>query len=287
MQFSAEAHEIGRVDLLALDIDGTILTGDKSLTARTADAIRSAARAGVHVVLVTGRPLCGLPKNVLEVPGIRYAITSNGAVTTDLEARRSLRAVGMDRSTAWGIARIAIERDLIHSVFIDGMGYCEPRFLERELLRVIGKPHEAYIRSSRTGTENIERLIGETPHAIENIWLVANDTAERDELETLIRGRWPVKTVLTGACDVEVGAPGADKGLALRDLASGLGIDKAHIMAIGDNGNDLGMLAESGLPVAMGNATEQVKLLAAFVTDSNENDGAAKAIERVLPLRTR
>ena len=70
--------------LLALDIDGTLFTSDKELTGRTVCALNNVIAAGCAVVLATGRPFSGIPDELMEFPGIRYAITSNGAITIDI-----------------------------------------------------------------------------------------------------------------------------------------------------------------------------------------------------------
>ena len=72
------------IRLLALDIDGTILTRDKQLTNRTKDAIEAAADSGIAVALVTGRLFYGIPDELVSLRGLEYVISSNGAVTTDI-----------------------------------------------------------------------------------------------------------------------------------------------------------------------------------------------------------
>ena len=144
-----------------------------------------------------------------------------------------------------------------------------------------------YIRKSRRGTDSIDELIDQSDVGVENIWFMSHSKEERDELDALIHSRWQVQTVLTAVTDVEIGSVQADKGLALEDLASRLGIVKEEILAIGDNENDLGMLRSSGLTVAMGNATDSVKTMAMVLTDTNEEDGAAKVIEEILQSRKR
>ena len=119
--------------LLALDLDGTILTTDKQVTPRTREALTAAIRSGVEVVLVTGRPYLGLPDELLQIPGIRYAITSNGAVSTDLSNGQNLRASLLPPDIVQEIVKIPRKRDLIYNVFIDGAGYSEPHIYQRQL----------------------------------------------------------------------------------------------------------------------------------------------------------
>ena len=128
----------------------------------------------------------------------------------------------------------------------------------------------------------MDGLIRRAENGVENIWLLARDRDERDVLSRQIRDGWNVRTVLTGIIDVEIGSPLADKGMALTELAEYLGIQKKEILAIGDSGNDIGLLQAAGVAVAMGNADDEVKQLADIVTRSNSEDGAAMVIETLI-----
>ena len=271
-----------KIRLLALDLDGTLLTNDKQLTARTKEALLAAADAGILPVIVTGRPLSGLPKAVRDLSCVRYVITSNGASTEDLTSGETLRSACLDAGAAAEIVRIPMERGLIHSVFIDGIGYCEPDYLELQYSFFHGTPQEEYVRNSRKTTDDIGALIRNHPDSVENIWCIANDREERDEIDRIIHAGWQVQTVLTALRDVEVGSMEADKGTAVTELAARFGIRKEEILAIGDNDNDLAMFRAAGTTVAMGNAPEYVKNKTSFVADTNERDGAAKVIEAIL-----
>ena len=269
------------VRLLALDLDGTLLTNDKRVTPRCAGAVSAAVDAGLIPVAVTGRPLSGIPEAVSSLPGLRYVISSNGAVTIDLHSGARLRAALLAPAAALEIVQLPIERGLIHSVFIDGIGYCEPAFYERQWAFFRDKPLAPYVQKSRRPVEDLRaKILGSD--GVENIWCIARSTPERDDLNLIIRNGWRVQTSLTAALDVEVGDPEADKGLALLALADSLGLSRGQILALGDNGNDLGMLRLSGLAAAMANATPAVLAAAHYVTDSNEDDGAAKLIEALL-----
>lgn len=271
------------IRLIAADLDGTLLTDRKQLTERTARALRQAIAAGIHVVPVTGRPMTGIPEEILSIPGIRYVISSNGAVTRDRSEGRDLRTALIDPETAAAIAEMPLERGLIHCVFMDGAGYCEQHFFEMQIARYGGTPLETYVRKSRRITEDLrEEIMRKGRRGAENIWISADSSAERDELDRVIRERWPVRTVLTAAADVEVGSAEADKGKALKDLAARIGVRREEIMAVGDNENDLGMLREAGFAVAMGNGSGEIRALADFVTETNERGGAAAVIERIL-----
>ena len=280
--FKITEQQLAGVKLLALDLDGTILTDEKHVTPRVEAALRAAIDAGLAIVYVTGRPLTGIHDELMAIPNIRYAITSNGAVTTDLLSNERIRGAYLDNEAAKEIAKIPMERNLTHSVFINGIGYCEQNFFKDQWNFYLGTKHEDYIRKSRAGCDSIDALIDSSDVGVENIWFMAHSRDERDELNAMILDRWQVQTVLTAITDVEAGSPWADKGLALDDLSAKLGVDREEILAIGDNENDLWMLRSAGIAVAMGNATESVKQMAQILTDTNEEDGAAKVIEEIL-----
>ncbi len=280
---SEKAALLRGIRLLALDLDGTLLTTDKRLTPRTEQALRRAAKAGIELVWVTGRPLHGIPAQVLALPGARYAISSNGAAMTELACGRILRSRCIAQEIACGIVRLAMDLGLVHSVIIDGYGYCEESFYDRLLAHyAVNPPVYAYIRASRRPTPDIEKTIRDAKIGTENIWMIAADPAQRGALKTRICGAWPVQSYIMSTCDIEFGHPEADKGLALAQLAGILGVEKAQILAIGDNENDLGMFRASGVSAAMGNGTAEAKALADIVTDANDADGAAKVIELLL-----
>ena len=276
---------MNEIRLLALDIDGTILTREKQLTDRTKAAMEAAADAGIVVALVTGRPFYGIPDELMSLKGLGYVISSNGAVTTDLQDKRILRMANLDSDTALEMIAVPRKYDLVYAVFADGIGYSEMEPFDRHIRMIDNPGLEMYIRKSRRITYDMDGLIRSAEKGVENIWLIAHDQNERDELNRLIREKWNVRTVLTGKIDVEIGSPMADKGMALTDLAESLQIHRQKILAIGDSGNDIGLLQAAGIAVAMGNADDDVKKIADIVTGSNSADGAAAVIEAILARR--
>ena len=274
--------------LAGLDLDGTVLTRDKTMTRRTREAIERAIARGISVAVVTGRPLGGLPAEVRAIPGIRYAITSNGAVTTDLETGERLRTACVPRADAEELIRVPIGRGMLYSVFAQDYGYCDRETFARLLAALEGRPVVPYMRQSRrvlnTPGEILEKVPA-MPEGVENIWMAAGSERDRDMLaREIMEARPHLRIVLTGSVDVEIGGPGADKGLAVRDLAERLGIPREEIFAVGDDGNDIGLLSAAGLAVAMGNAGEEVRRVCACVTEDADHDGCALAMERYLGL---
>ena len=272
------------IRLLAMDLDGTLLTDDKRFTERCAEAVRTAAKCGIEPVYVTGRPLSGVPEDVLSVPGVRYIITSNGAVTTDTRTGRVLRSAGLGREVSEKIIREVLKRGYIFSVIADGYAFCDEDSFRRQLELFCGTPLEPYVRTTRRSVPDVFDVI-KTAAVIENLWIKAPDCIQRDEIADYALEMDGTRGVITAPTDVEIGSPGSDKGFAVAHLAGLLGIERHQTAAIGDNGNDLGMLGSCGLAAVMYNAADDIKRCAQIIAASNNEDGAAEFIEWLASMR--
>ena len=199
---------------------------------------------------------------MLAVPGVRYVITSNGAVTLELSSGKTLRSAGLDRSVSERIMQEVERRGYIYDVIADGYGFSDGLSFQRQVDMFRGTPLESYVLATRRVVPDVFKVI-ETAGTIENLWIKAPDGRKRDEMAEIASGL----------------GPRSDKGLAVLHLAGLLGTEKSGIAAMGDNGNDLGMLGASGLAIVMDNAGDDVKSRAHVIAGSNNDDGAAEAIE--------
>lgn len=267
--------------LIAIDLDGTLLTTGKKITERTRQALTRAAACGLEPVIVTGRPISGLPLELEEIPGIRYAITSNGAVTTDLRTGQVLRLRLIPPETAAQIIKIPDGNSFLYSVFIDGIGYCTEYVYQTLIKELSSTVLEEYVRRSRRMTKHLMQELSESAGA-ENIWIVCTSPGEASELSARIRSLYQLQTFRTAPNDVEIGALGADKGTALRELFASFGLRREDVYAIGDNHNDLSMLRAAGTAIAMGNASEEIRQMAGLTAATNDEEGVAQVIDQLL-----
>lgn len=270
------------IQMIGIDLDGTLLTDRKELTRKTKEIMAEADRRGIIIVPTTGRPLFGVPAELRDLQGIRYAITSNGAVTYDLVNECALRGSYLSKDLALKILETVSVSDGIRSIYFNGFGYLEKRDMERLEKRFLGTEILTYLKKSRRVVEDIKKTIFDHDmNGIENISFMFPDAFALDEtkraLADFLKGEHILQTYPT---ELEITAEGADKGMALVELAKYCGIMKEDIMGIGDSLNDLGLFESVGISVAMGNACDDVKRAAAFITKDNENDGAAAAIEK-------
>ena len=267
--------------LLGFDLDGTILTGEKKLTARTKRALEEAIAQGMIVLPATGRPFSGIPKEIMEVKGIRYALTSNGARIVDAKDGSVVYEKPVPKKITEKILDIYDKYDTLQEIYFQGVGYISEHDLQRVDQMMESPAMAEYVRSTRKVVKNIRETARQLPGG-DKVHAIFADQSEKmcalRELEQM--GQVTVTRALSN--NIEVNAEGVDKGKGMLKLAELLGIRREEMIVFGDGWNDISMIHEAGCGVAMGNAQEAVKEAADLVTDSNEEDGVAKIIEKIL-----
>lgn len=270
-----------RIRMIGLDMDGTLLTTEKELTEHTREVLREAIDRGVVVLPATGRPLAGIPEEVLKFPGVRYAVASNGARIVDLKESRVLYEDLVPYETGRRVLEICSRYDSMLEIYYDGVGYAEEEKLKHLDEYVPRLPMARYIASSRRPVADVRSMHEERKAPTDKVQALFRTTEECKKAWKEVEKEIP-DIEITGALsnNIEVNAKGVNKGRGLMILGELLGIRREEIMAVGDGSNDIVMLREAGLGVAMENATDEVKAAADVITLSNDQEGAAAAIEK-------
>ncbi len=270
-----------RIRMIGLDMDGTLLTTEKELTEHTREVLREAIDRGVVVLPATGRPLAGIPEEVLKFPGVRYAVASNGARIVDLKENRVIYEDLVPYETGRRVLEICSRYDSMLEIYYDGVGYAEEEKLKHLDEYVPRLPMARYIASSRRPVADVRAMHEERKAPTDKVQALFRTTEECKKAWKEVEKEIP-DIEITGALsnNIEVNAKGVNKGRGLMILGELLGIHREEIMAVGDGSNDIVMLREAGLGVAMENATDEVKAAADVITLSNDQEGAAAAIEK-------
>lgn len=267
-----------QIKMVGLDLDGTLLNSKKELTPFTKEVIAKAIEKGVHVLVATGRPFTGVPKELREFPGMRYALTSNGARILDTATGELLIEHLLSRESAKKTLEITGKYDTLQEIYFDGQGYAEQGKLDH-VERYHHDPNMwAYVRSSRIPVPNIMELLDSKEQELDKVQALFSDMEERRAAWKELSECEDLNLVSSLKYNIEINAAGVNKGKGLIALGKILGIEREEIMAIGDGDNDIEMITEAGVGVAMGNAEESVKCNADYVTGTNDEDGAAQAI---------
>jgi len=259
--------------LIATDLDGTLLGRDGAISARTLCALERARAAGIELVMVTGRP----PRHVAKIDGAvalgGVVICVNGALIYDLDRSLVLRE---DRLSA------PVARELVNALRLRLPGICfavevglefgwEPSY---GLHSKRTEPPQLPITDALTLCERgVNKLIARHPQFSAEEML-----AHWDDV-FFMRAR----ASHSGAPFVEISAAEASKGAALAAYCAERSIERTAVLAFGDMPNDLPMLEWAGHSVAMGNAHPSVLAAVHEVTLSNDADGVAVFLERLLP----
>ena len=268
------------IKLIAADMDGTLLTRNQKITDRTKKAIKKALDSGIEFVLGTGRSNSECEMYYPKLP-MRYSVYANGAYVMNLSTGENIYSCTIPIEDARKIYSIYSRYESIIFIQGDHWLYAHESFPEacRHFPEYIAglAPIELPYRY----VADLGRFLEEREDDVEkfHVSFMSHEMAEEAYNEL---SRLPYKVVWCGRYCVEVTATEADKGLALKFLADRLNIKREQVMAIGDSGNDASMLEYAGIGVAVGNASEELKMQADMVVPSNDEDGAAVAIEGVI-----
>ncbi|MBR0368654.1 MAG: Cof-type HAD-IIB family hydrolase [Clostridia bacterium] len=269
------------IKLLALDLDGTLLTTDKRLTARARDALQRASAAGVWIVPATGRIFMGLPEAIRALPFLRYAITCNGACVVDAAAEGVLYRAELDVPRALEIMSWLDSQPVIYDCTVDSHSWMSAAMYDVLEAYAPDPALVGYMRSVRTPVPDLKAFVRENARGVQKLQAFCRDVATQRRL--LAQAPFPGLEVATSVTrNVEITREDATKGAALRALAAHLGLKRDEVMAVGDGLNDVSMLRAAGVGVAMENAVAAVRAAADVITAGNDADGVAAAIEMLI-----
>ncbi len=271
-----------KIKLIALDLDGTLLTDQKKITPYTLEILKKASDLGVIIVIATGRPFMGIPEEVRSLQGVRYAVSSNGAKIIDVEKQSTIMEQLLSADLAIKMLEIGNHYDALQEIYFEDQGYVDEAKM-KQLEKYHHNPNMwEYFKSTRKQVPDIMALAKERNQDMDKVQMLFADLSERDAAWKEIEKVKGVTQVDSLGYNIEINAAGVNKGVKLLELGAMLGIKPEEIMACGDGQNDVTMIQMAGLGVAMGNAVDAVKDVANEVTDTNEQQGVAKAIEKFI-----
>lgn len=261
-----------RVRLLACDMDGTLFRGDLKISQTVQDAVADAQRAGIHVVLATGRmPSAAAPFVKLlglEGPQIYY----NGALVAT-PSGDALFHLPIEPPIARSVVAYARTKQMHLNAYVGDTIYVERLTPEAEFTRQLNRVDPVVV-------EDLWAFVERPPTKLVIVRLPVVESGLIPRLGQQFEGGLSISSSVPQYC--ELINPAVDKGKALRSLATRLGLEADEVAAIGDGDNDLTLLGAAGVSFAMGNGTEQLKAIANHVVGSVEEDGVAQAIRQIL-----
>lgn len=261
------------IKLVAVDIDGTLLTSNRELTPDVYQAVQDAKAAGVKVVITTGRPIAGV-KQLLEDLNLRepgdYVITFNGGLVQDTASGQELVKETISYDDYLDLELLARKLGVhMHAITKDGI-YTANRNIGKYTIHeatLVSMPVFYRTPEEMADKEIVKIMFIDEPEILDAaIAKIPEDYQKRFGL------------VKSQPFYLEVVNKAVSKGTAIRHLAGKLGIDMSETMAIGDEENDRAMLEVVAVPVVMANGNPDIKKLAKHITTSNDESGVAYAI---------
>ncbi|KXY36935.1 haloacid dehalogenase [Bacillus cereus] len=260
--------------MIVLDLDDTLLRDDHTISPRTKEALMTAQEKGVKVVLASGRPTFGM-RNVakellLEEYG-SFILSFNGAKIINCKTNEEIFSSTLSPEIVHNLFEISKTEDVwIHTYIGDDIVTEENNPYTEIEGDITGMPIGVVDDFKAAVTEPVVKVL-------------MNKEAER-----LVEVEKKLQKQLEGQLSVMRSKPffleftehGVTKGTSLNQLIQKLGIKREEVIAMGDSYNDQAMIEFAGLGVAMGNAPDDIKEIANYVTDTNMNDGVAKVVEK-------
>lgn len=266
------------IKLIAIDLDGTLLSSNNTISSENIKAIRACHDQGIKVVLASGRPLSGVMpyEKVLGLDGENeYAIVFNGAVIQTLSGK-----VLFNQKMTYHDMKLMLR--------LQRLAHVNLHFETTECFWTLDHDLsvQMQINAAFTNNELMVRELNQIPQdfTFNKVGFTCNK--ESDQVEKLWTSipDWVFESydvVKSGHNCVEINSLGASKGNAIADLANRLSIDQSEVMIFGDQGNDRSMFENPSFKkIAMGNAIQSIKDKADYVTDDNDHHGVAKALKK-------
>lgn len=267
--------------LLALDMDGTLLTSDKRVSKRTREALARLAAGGVPIAYCSGRCFRELLDYPAELPFVRYGVLASGAVVYDFAEQRTLALSPLEAEAVERALRIAGAEDCMAHVMSVGASVAR----SEDIARMSDFGMDVYQGMYEQICEMPSDLVGwarEHAGEVVKVNFYHRSAAARDRTRArLVESGMPLTLANAEETSVECSPLGVSKARGLEALAAHLGFGLASVVAVGDSDNDLAALEAVGMPVAMGNATDSVKRVARLVVADNDHDGIVEVVERL------
>lgn len=268
------------IKLVAMDLDGTLLSGDKGVTEYTARVLRACEEKGVKMVIASGRGFDSA-RVFARIAGLNSPIVSaNGARADETPFGPTILEDCIPEDVSRDVCRIMLESGIYFVCYCRGVNYsANGTEIKRGIMpKQVVDDGKFTVRNTLDLDELLNEGVKRPYKYVAFTWDLEALAKLRERLEreidAAISSSW--------ADNVEVLAKGCGKGKAISFLAERYGIKKEEIMAFGDQENDRDMLLSAGWPVAMENAVDGLKKIARVIAPKNTEDGVAKVLEKMV-----
>ena len=284
--------------LVAIDLDGTMLNHYGEISERTKETVRRCIEKGVEIVLASGRPIDSI-KTIAEELGIKgYFIAGNGALVYDLQKNEMIYENYIKKEKVLEIIKICEENSIAYNVYTDKvilttnlkfnvLYYYKENFKKEENkqtnISIVENMYE-YVENMKD-EKFLKITICDQNDTI--FHSIIKKLKEINDIEVLDISHMARKIIKQGTEEIpveyfytEISASNVDKWEAIEFLRKRMGVAKEEVMTIGDNINDKKMIENAGMGIAMKGSTMEILKIARDITETNDNNGVAIALEK-------
>lgn len=286
--------------LVAIDLDGTMLNQYGEVTLNTKNAIQNAIKKGVEVIIASGRPIDSIKTIAKEIGSNHYFIAGNGALIYDIQKDEIIYDKFLPKQKVLEIIKICEENSISYNVYTDqtilatvlkyNVLYYQKENLKKEeskqtKISIVDNIYE-YVKTKKEEKYLKITICDDNKLVFQSI---IRKLRKIEGIEVLDVSHMSRKTIKQGTEEItieyyytEITVKDVDKWYAIEYLMQKMKIQKEEVMAIGDNVNDKIMIQKAGLGIVMAGSTPEVTKIADDITDSNNEDGVAKALEKYI-----
>lgn len=268
--------------LICTDMDGTLLNDNKVISERNKEAIKKACSIGVKVAVCTGRIFTSADF-FGDVIGVKTpVIASNGAYIREKDQNRVVYKSLLGYEKSIQVLKVMKKYGIYPHFYTTDTIYTE-KLIHSSVFYT--KVNETLPEGKKVKIEMVsdwEKVLFENKDYIMKAVGVDKDEEKIKKVKQELKDNYDLEVVSSHRTNFEIMNKGVSKGSAVSILADFYGIKREEIITFGDSENDLSMIKHAGLGIVMGNGDEEVKKHADYITDTNEKDGVAKAIEKFI-----
>ena len=288
--------------LITVDLDGTLLNKYGEVSEYTKNIIKMVTDQGILVVLASGRISESVLTIAKEIGANKYYISGNGSVLYDMQKKEIIYEKYLSKEKVLELIELCEKNSIYYNIYTESsviaksLNYNVAFYNYENTKKSSDKKTEInivddvynYIKTLNTNKFLKMTICDENKIVFSSILRKVKDIPDIDVLEVSHMSKKKIKMgtkeVSVGYYYTEVSSKNVDKWYAIEEIMKKENIAKEEVISFGDNNNDILMIKNAGLGIAMGHSNEQVKKVAKFVTQTNDEDGVAKALENIILL---
>lgn len=261
--------------IIASDLDGTLLNSQNTLSDYTLETLQEAYNRGIDFVICTGRMFGSMGFLIPKIPFCRYAITSMGAEIYDIFENKRIYECPLEEEHVMMLAEYGLKNNIHMNLYIDNVLYTNS----------LDKYSQKYFEDTTTMAlpiegDVLEFLKGKKLSKIVYIGEPEDMPKHNEKVTEMLGGK--INICASFKHYVECSNINAQKDITLNKFIEQLGFKKDELIVFGDSGNDVSMLKNTGFSVCVGNGWTEAKQASNLIVESNDNDGVAKTVKRLI-----